>query len=162
MTELCVNCILCTQAAIWVYGKLCGFLFLGIGLRWVSKFSSCLPFMKKLPSLLLFDCKSLKLQGPREWISGVLRASLISFSRVQSSAGQFRPLIFPHNGRLGRFAPLCVSGPRRAPPPAFVLMSGGGWRPFYVAGSATALKALVRIKYATLCHSRALSARRDD
>uniref|UniRef100_A0A8C1T897 Adhesion G protein-coupled receptor L1a n=1 Tax=Cyprinus carpio TaxID=7962 RepID=A0A8C1T897_CYPCA len=38
-------------------------------------------------------------------------------------------------------------------------VSGGGWRPFYIAGSSNSLKALVQIKYATLSHSQALSAR---
>ncbi len=59
--------------------------------------------------------------------------------------------------------PLYLSAPWRAPLPGFCpSVSGGGWRPFYVAGSSNSLKALVQIKYATLCHSQALSARHND
>ncbi len=47
--------------------------------------------------------------------------------------------------------PLYLSAPWRAPLPGFCpSVSGGGWRPFYVAGSSNSLKALVQIKYATL------------
>lgn len=101
------------------------------------------------------NAKSLKLQELKEWISGVLSASLISFSCAWNSVGQIHPLIFQYNGQLHRFPPLYLSAPWRAPLPGFCpSVSGGGWQPFYVAGSSNSLKALVQIKYATLGHSR--------
>lgn len=51
--------------------------------------------------------KSLKLQEPKECISGVLSASLISFSCVWNSVGQIHPLIFQHNRQLHR-SPLSI------------------------------------------------------
>lgn len=61
-------------------------------------------FMKKVSSILL---QSLKLQELKEWIPGVLSASLISFSCAWNSVGQIHPLIFQHNGQLHRF-PLSI------------------------------------------------------
>lgn len=105
-------------------------------------------FRKKVLSLWLqslWSCKSWRNEYQVYWalhwsvfpVHGTLwvRSTPSSFSTMDSSTGS--PSLF-------------VSTMESSTDWVLSSVSGGGWRPFYIAGSSNSLKALVQIKYATL------------